>query len=258
MAEGDLAGRVALVTGAAQGIGAAVADELMRRGAFVVATDIVAPSAALSAGVFLHHDVTDENSWIDLVARVVRDHGGVDLLVNNAGILWTRAITDTSLADFRRMQAVNIDGVFLGMKHCIPTLAARAPGWAGGSSIVNMSSVAGIRGAALVSAYCATKGAVRLMTKAAAMEVAHLGIRVNSVHPGVIDTSMGEHLVQGYADTGVAGSIADVRAALMARHPLGRFGTVHDVAATVAFLASDAAAFTTGAELIVDGGVTAG
>ena len=256
----ELKGRVALVTGAARGIGAAAAKALSARGAKVLLTDVIdgESTAAAIGGAFLHHDVTDEAAWERAVKHAVDTFGGLDILVNNAGIFWVKPIIATSLEDFRRMQAINVEGVFLGMKHAIPAIAQRAQQWPGGGAIVNLSSVAGIRGSALVSAYCASKGAVRLMTKAVAMEVAAMKIRVNSVHPAVIDTTMGAQLIDDFASVGVMGGANEVRDRVTTMHPLGRLGRMEEVAETIAFLASDASSFTTGAEFLVDGGLTAG
>jgi len=255
----ELKGRVALVTGAARGIGAASAKALAAKGAKVLVTDVLDGSETAGAidGAYFRHDVTSENDWIAAVAEAKNQFGGLDILVNNAGVFWMKPITETTLEDFRRMQQINVEGVFLGMKHAIPAIAARAQQWDGGGAIVNISSVAGISGSPLVSAYCASKGAVRLMTKAAAMEVAALKIRINSVHPGIIDTTMGSQLVEDFAATGAMGGANETRTQLAARHPLGHFGRDIDVANMVAFLASDAAAFSTGAEFLVDGGLTA-
>jgi NAD(P)-dependent dehydrogenase (short-subunit alcohol dehydrogenase family) len=256
----DLSGRVALVTGGARGIGAAAARALAAKGAKVLLTDVLdgAETAAAIGGRFMHHDVTKEEDWVAAVALAKDAFGGLDILVNNAGVFWIKPITETSLEDFRQLQAVNVDGVFLGMKHALPAIIARAQQWDGGGSIVNISSVAGINGSALASAYCASKGAVRLMTKAVAQEVAALKVRVNSVHPGVIDTKMGDEVVNQFAATGLVGGANEARAAFVARHPLGRFGRDIDIANAIAFLCSDAAAFMTGSELVVDGGMTSG
>ena len=154
------------------------------------------------------------------------------------------------------MHAVNVEGVFLGCKHAIPALSERASRWRGGTSIINLSSVAGITGAALASCYNSSKGAVRLFTKGVALEVASLGIRVNSVHPGIIETDMGNDLVHRFAQRAGTGD-NETRAMLSERHPLGHFGSAGNVADAVTFLASDRAAFMTGSELVVDGGFTA-
>lgn len=255
----DLKGRVALVSGGARGIGAATAKALAAKGAKVLVTDILdgAETAAKIGGAYFRHDVTVEAEWAAAVGEARRLFGGLDILVNNAGIFAIAPIVAMSLDDFRHMQQINVEGVFLGMKHAIPAIAERAQQWDGGGSIINLSSVAGINGSPLVSAYCASKGAVRLMTKAVAMEVAAMKIRVNSVHPGIIDTEMGTQLVEDFAATGATGGANETRDQLSARHPLGHFGRDVDVANMIAFLASDDAAFSTGAEFIVDGGLTA-
>jgi NAD(P)-dependent dehydrogenase (short-subunit alcohol dehydrogenase family) len=255
----ELSGRVALVTGAARGIGAACARALAAKGAKVLCTDVedAAVLAAEIGGAFIQHDVRSEADWASAVAAAKDRFGGLDILINNAGIFWLKPILAMELADWRAMQAVNVEGVFLGVKHAVPLIAERAQHWDGGGAIVNLSSVAGITGAPLASAYNASKGAVRLFTKAAALELAALKIRVNSVHPAVIDTPMGQSLIDGYAQTGAMGSANDVEARVVASHPLGRLGRDVDIANGVAFLASDAAAYMTGSELVIDGGFTA-
>lgn len=256
---GELSGRVALVTGAARGIGAACARALASKGALVVCTDIIDAGAVAAEvnGISLTHDVRDEAAWAGVVKTTQERCGGLDILVNNAGIFWLKPIVAMDLEDWRQMQAVNVEGVFLGVKHAAPVMAARAGQWDGGASIINMSSCAGITGSPLMSAYNASKGAVRLFTKAAALELAALKIRVNSVHPAVIETAMGQAVVDDYVATGVMGGANDVQARIVASHPLGRLGRDVDIANGVAFLASDAAAFMTGSELVIDGGFTA-
>ena len=256
----DLRGRVALVTGGSRGIGAATAKALAAKGAKILVTDILdgSETAAAVNGAYFKHDVTVEDEWASAVAEAKKQFGGLDILVNNAGIFWMKPITQTSLEDFRRMQQINVEGVFLGFKHAIPAIAERAQQWDGGGAIVNLSSVAGLVGSPGTCAYNASKGAVRLMTKSAALECAAAGlkIRVNSVHPGVIDTNMYQDVAQGIMTTGGIGA-NEALAGIVARHPLGRLGRDIDVANAIAFLASDVAAFVTGAELAVDGGFTA-
>lgn len=256
----DLLGRVALVTGAARGLGAAAAQALARAGANVVVSDVAdaAKTASAISGAYVRHDVTSEEDWIAAVAFAKETFGGLDILVNNAGIFWMKPIAMESLESFRRMQQVNVEGVFLGMKHAIPAIAERAQKWDGGGAIVNLSSVAGLVGAPNLIAYNASKGAVRLMTKAAALECAQAGlkIRVNSVHPGIIDTPMMAEAASVIEKVTGEGANA-TRTRFAERHPLGRMGRDTDVANAVLFLASDASAFVTGAELVVDGGMTA-
>lgn len=253
----ELAGRIALVTGASRGIGEASARALAALGARVIVTDLAAPEtlAAELGGLARAHDVTDEQSWIDTMAFARDSAGGLDILVNNAGLFLAKPLTETTLEDWRRLHRVNVEGVFLGCKHAVPLLAERANLWTGGTAIINLSSVAGLVGSALVSCYNASKGAVRLFTKGVAMEVAPLRIRCNSVHPGIIETDMGRDLVSQFsAATGTGEN--DTRAAFSNLHPLGHFGVPKNVADAVAFLASDRAAFMTGSELVVDGGFT--
>ncbi|GAM98033.1 3-oxoacyl-[acyl-carrier protein] reductase [alpha proteobacterium U9-1i] len=255
---GDLAGRVALVTGGARGLGAAAAKALAAEGAKVVVSDVSDGSeiAAIIGGAYVKHDVTSEDDWIAAVAFAKDRFGGLDILVNNAGIFWLKPMEMETLESFRRMQQVNVEGVFLGLKHAIPAIAERAQQWEGGGAVINLSSVAGLVGAPNLIAYNASKGAVRLMTKAAAMESAPLKVRVNSIHPGIIDTPMMAGAAAAIEKaTGQGANVTRTRFA--ERHPLGRMGRDVDIANAVVFLASDKAAFMTGSELVVDGGMTA-
>ncbi len=262
---GRVAGKVALVTGAASGIGLGCAQALAAEGANVVLTDIqdakgkAAAEAIGGAAIYLHHDVTDEDAWIAVVAETERVFGRLDVVVNNAGIGIGGPITEFSLADWRRQQAINVEGVFLGVKYSLPLI--RRGG--GGGSIINMSSVAGLTGAANMTGYCATKGAVRLFTKAAAMELAPDGIRVNSVHPGIIETPIWDTISETTAGKvgggGNAGPnrLLDLDAVTSVATPLGHKGWPEDIANGVLFLASDESKYMTGAELVIDGGMTA-
>jgi NAD(P)-dependent dehydrogenase (short-subunit alcohol dehydrogenase family) len=256
----ELRGRVALVTGGARGLGAAAAKALAAEGAKVVVSDVSdgAETAAAIGGAYVKHDVASEADWVAAIAFAKDAFGGLDILVNNAGIFWMKPLAMETLESFRRMQQVNVEGVFLGLKHAIPAIAARGSQWDGGGAIVNLSSVAGIVGAPLTLAYNASKGAVRLMTKAAALECARNGqkVRVNSVHPGIIDTPMMAEAAEVVTQTTGEGGNA-VRERFASYHPLGRMGRGTDIANAVVFLASDKAAFMTGAELVVDGGMTA-
>jgi NAD(P)-dependent dehydrogenase (short-subunit alcohol dehydrogenase family) len=256
---GELSGRVALVSGGARGIGAAAARALAKEGAKVVITDVIDGEAVAKeiGGAFMTHDVTVEADWVAAVAFAKETFGGLDILVNNAGVFWVAPLGETDLERFRRMQAVNVDGVFLGMKHAVPAIAERAQQWEGGGSIINLSSVAGLKGSPGVVAYNASKGAVRLMTKSIALEVAAQKIRVNSVHPGVIDTMMGAQVVNEFAGRGSGVNDPEVlRQGVAAMHPLGRMGKPQDIADAIVFLASDKSAFITGMEMVVDGGMT--
>lgn len=254
----DLKGRVALVTGGARGLGAAAAKALAAKGAKVVVTDIADgnETAAAIDGAYVKHDVASEDEWVAAVAFAKDTFGGLDILVNNAGVFWLKPIVMESLEDFRKMQQINVEGVFLGLKYALPAIAERAQQWDGGGAVVNISSVAGLVGAPNLIAYNASKGAVRLMTKAAALEYAPMKVRVNSVHPGIIDTPMMANAAKAIEATTGQGSNT-TRTQFASRHPLGRMGRDIDVANAVAFLASDAAAFVTGSELVVDGGMTA-
>jgi NAD(P)-dependent dehydrogenase (short-subunit alcohol dehydrogenase family) len=200
---------------------------------------------------FQKHDVTNEAQWESAVAFAVKTFGRLSVLVNNAGIETAALITQCELDDFKRVMDVNVNGVFLGHKHALRVMKA-------GSSIVNMSSVAGMIGTTAHVAYHASKGAVRLMTKAAAIECAQLGtgVRVNSVHPGIVATDMGTNFVKDFVNLGLAPDYAAAEAAVKGLHPMG-FGEPRDVASAVIFLASDAAKWMNGSELVIDGGLTA-
>lgn len=250
-----LSGKVALVTGAASGLGAATARRLAQDGAAVLLTDCdlagedVAASITAAGGqaAFRLHDVTSQTDWAAAVEHAVTDFGRLDILVNNAGVAGGRhELMDHSYDAWRQILAVNLDGVFLGLRHAGPRIAA-----SGGGSVINLSSILGKVGMAGAAAYCASKGGVTLLTKAAALEWAPLGIRVNSVHPGFIDTPMVSNALATREDGN------EMRVALMTAHPIGRFGVPREIADTIAFLASDDASFITGAELVVDGGFTA-
>ncbi len=255
---GDLDGRIALVTGAAKGLGAATARALAAAGAKVAVTDLAAPEdlAAEIGGMARALDVTSEADWAATMEWVRSELGGLDILVNNSGLWLFKPILETTLDDWRRLHAVNCEGVFLGTRAAIPLLAERAHLWRGGTAIVNLSSVAGIEGAAGGTCYNSTKGAVRLFTKGCAKELAAARIRVNSVHPAVIDTDMGRKLIDDFAVAQGAGN-NETLANVSAMHPLGHLGEPQNVADAVVFLAGDRAAFCTGSELVVDGGLSA-
>ena len=254
----ELEGRVALVTGASRGIGAASARALAEAGARVILTDVSDTSvlAAELGGLSRRQDVTSEDEWVQLMAFARAEAGGLDILVNNAGVFLQKSLFDTTLEDWRRVSAVNVEGVFLGCKHAAPLLAERAPRWAGGAAIVNISSVAGLVGSPGAICYNASKGAVRIMTKGLALELARSRIRVNSVHPGYIETAMGQEVVNSVMASRSVDE-GEARRRIARGAPLRTFGQPANIADAVAFLASDRAAYVTGAEMVVDGGITA-
>lgn len=258
----ELEGKVALVTGAARGLGAAIARNLAEAGAKVVMTDIdeaAGPDAAAVPGAaFFRHDVTSEADWEHVVQGTVARHGGLDVVVNNAGIETASLLVDCELADFRRVMAVNADGCFLGTKWAMRTMRPRGIAGRGGV-VINLSSVAGLVGVIGLGAYCAAKGAVRLLTKSAALESARLGygVRVNSIHPAIVKTAMGEAVVQSLVGLGLAADAEGAEAVMQQMHPMG-YGEPGDVAAAVRYLAADGGRWINGAELVLDGGLTAG
>jgi NAD(P)-dependent dehydrogenase (short-subunit alcohol dehydrogenase family) len=261
---GQVQGKVALVTGGASGIGEAVSELLAREGASVAVTDVDdLRGPAVVAGIkkaggeaiVIHQDVTSEARWIEVVAEVEKRYGRLDILVSNAGIgISVPSITDMTLEDWRRQNAINLDGVFLSVKHCLPAMRKT-----GGGSIVMMSSLAGLRGAPGLSAYSATKGGVRLFAKSIAMECAAVGdgIRVNSVHPGIIDTPIWGKIPTEAAGRGQNAPIDPEERAKLAT-PLARAGHASEIAQGVLYLASDASSYVTGSELVIDGGMNAG
>jgi NAD(P)-dependent dehydrogenase (short-subunit alcohol dehydrogenase family) len=261
---GQVEGKVAIVTGGASGIGEACAETLAREGARVVVTDMdETGGAAVVARIraaggdahFMHHDVTDEARWPEVVAEAEKRYGRLDIMVANAGIgISARTIVDMSMADWRRQTAINIDGVFLSAKHAIPAMRRGKRG----GSIVMISSIAGLRGSPTLAGYSATKGAVRLFAKSIAMECAGEGdgIRVNSVHPGIIATPIWTKIPA--TARGGRNTPPDPHEMAKASAPLGRAGTAQDIANGVLFLASDASSYMTGTELVIDGGIMAG
>ena len=248
---GRVEGKVAVVTGGAGGIGAATARLLAREGAAVVIGDLLEEQGrAVEAQIadagghalFVPMDVTSENDWRRAIQAAVAAYGKLDILVNNAGISGRNTVEETSVELWDRVMAVNAKGVFLGTKLAIPEMRK-----AGGGSIINLSSIWGLVGSDSSTAYHSAKGAVRIFTKAAAVQYAKEGIRVNSVHPGFVDSPMtiGYHALPGVRETRVAAT------------PLGRMGTPEDIASGILYLASDESSFVTGSELVIDGGMTA-
>jgi len=259
-------GKVAIVTGAARGIGAQTAKLLAEAGAAaVVVTDLreelgqgVAETIAQAGAksLFLRQDTTSEADWERVVGETVKRFGGLNILVNNAGIYSYAKLEEMTVEQYDALSNVNLKGVFLGTKHAIRAMKA-IPKGAESGAIVNLSSVAGLVGSPLSAVYSMTKGGVRLLTKSTALEVAQLGynIRCNSIHPGVIDTDMAGLVVQRWESAGVGAN--EVRGFLTNLHPLGRLGQPIDIARGILFLASSDSSFMTGSELVVDGGWTA-
>lgn len=249
---GRVQDEVAIVTGGAVGIGRSAARHLAQEGAKVAITDVNEEDGEATAAQirddggtaqFYAHDVTDEAAWERVVDSVRNDLGAPTVLVNNAGIYLIKPLEDTTVEEWRHLMDINVTGVFLGMKHVVPAMREGGRG-----SIINLSSVAGLVGSAKHVCYGASKGAVRTMTKDAAIELADDGIRVNSVHPAYVDTGM--------ADYGAEMSNAS-KDELDAMHPIGFMGQPEDIAYAVVYLASDESRFVTGAELVLDGGYTA-
>ena len=246
-----LENKVALISGGARGMGAVEAKLFVQEGAKVVIGDVLDDEGRRTEAeinesggecVFVHLDVTSEESWQSAVSTAVERFGKLDILVNNAGIYRTNNVTETSAAEWDQVMDINAKGVFLGTKAAIPAMRDNGSG-----SIVNISSVAGLVGNLMSSAYTASKGAVRLLTKSTAVQYARDGIRCNSVHPGTIQTDMTAALLSDDA----------YREDRINRTPIGRLGTAEDVAHGVLFLSSDEASFMTGSELVIDGGRTA-
>ena len=246
-----LQNKVALISGGAKGMGAVEAKLFAKEGAKIVIGDVLETEGKQIEGeinktggecLFVPLDVTDENQWNEAVAATVRRFGKLDILINNAGIFRTSSVEETSSTEWDQVMDINAKGVFLGAKAAIPAMRE-----AGGGSIINLSSVAGLVGAAYSSAYSASKGAVRLFTKSTAIQYATDGVRCNSIHPGVIQTDMTKEAI---ADS-------QFKAQRLDPTPLARLGQPEDVAYGALYLASDESSFVTGAELVIDGGWTA-
>jgi len=246
-----LENKVALISGGARGMGAVEAKLFASEGARIIIGDIreeegrqVEAQINESGGecFFTHLDVTSEANWLEVVAQAVAKYGKLDILINNAGIFPMEKVEETTEESWDMVMDVNAKGVFLGTKSVIPAMRA-----AGGGSIINLSSIAGLVGSTYSASYNASKGAVRLLTKSTAIQYAREGIRANSIHPGLIDTLMAANLL---ADE-------DLRQRRVATTPMGRVGRAEEVAYGALYLASDESSFMTGSELVIDGGFTA-
>jgi 3alpha(or 20beta)-hydroxysteroid dehydrogenase len=249
MSQARVQDKVAIITGAAGGIGSAAARRLAEEGALLLLTDADADGAQALAHELgdrassIAHDVTSEADWLTVMSAALEAHGQVDILLNNAGVFLAEPLAETSLEDFRRVIDVNVVGVFLGMRTVAPAMAERQTG-----SIINVSSVAGLMGGPYLTAYAASKWAVRGMTKVLAKELAHTGVRVNSLHPGQIDTDMNARQRE---------KTPELIDKLIKGIPLRRLGTAEEIAHAVVYLASEESIYSTGSELVVDGGTTA-
>jgi NAD(P)-dependent dehydrogenase (short-subunit alcohol dehydrogenase family) len=260
--------KVALISGGARGIGGETAKLMAQAGAKLVVADVLdeigrqtvdSIRAAGGQADYIHLDVTREEDWTAAVDLATGRFGKLDILVNNAGVFIGKSIEDISLDEWNRLVAVNMTGVFLGTKLAAPALRAAATASEHGSAIVNLASIAGLVGSQLDPLYSMTKGGVTLFTKSAALEFGRKGyrIRVNSIHPGVIQTEMGEQTFMARAQRTGSNDPAPVRQQVSDSVPWGRLGVPLDIAKGIVFLASDDAAYMNGAGLVVDGGVTA-
>ncbi len=263
-----LDGKVALISGAARGIGGETAQLMARAGARVVIGDVLDDRgqqtveeirAAGGTADYVHLDVTKEDDWLAAIGLATGRHGKLDVLVNNAGVFIGKSIEEISLAEWNKLVAVNMTGVFLGTKLAAPALRTAGQGSEHGSAIVNLASIAGLVGSQLDPLYSMTKGGVTLFTKSTALEFGRKGyrIRVNSIHPGVIETDMGEQTFMARAQRTGSNDTAPHRKVVTDGIPWGRLGTAMDIAKGIVFLASDDAGYMNGAGLVVDGGFTA-
>lgn len=266
MPEPQLSGRVALVTGGLRGIGLACARRLARDGAEVVVCDLDPADAAAPviaaigpSASYIRVDVACESDWSVAHDFVMARHGKLHILVNNAGTDLTGPVEGIAFTDWRRIMAVNVDGVFLGTRTFTPLLAASGAGVAGGASIINVSSIMGLVGMSEVSAYNASKGAVRMFTKGIAMEFAakKMPIRANSLHPGFVETPLLHAGFERWVASGAAEKVQDLIDGMNAATPIGRLAHADEIAGPVAFLAGPDSSYMTGAELVIDGGWTA-
>lgn len=263
-----LKGRVAFVSGGLRGIGLACAQRFLAEGAEVVLSDLDAEDSDTVRGVmaqlgqaasYVSANVAKEEDWERAVALVKERHGKCHILVNNAGIDLTGPVEELSMDGWRRIMSINVDGVFLGTKHFVPLMAQSGTEFRGGSSIINVSSIMGLVGMNEVSAYNASKGAVRLFTKGIAIEFAQkkMPIRANSLHPGFVETPLLKAGFQRWVDQGFAEKPDDLVAGVVGMTPIGRLAQPEELASAAFFLASEDSSYMTGTELVIDGGYTA-
>ena len=263
-----LQGRVAFVSGGLRGIGLACATRFLAEGAEVVLSDLDAEDSPIATEVmaslgqaasYISANVAKEEDWQRAVSLVKERHGKCHILVNNAGIDLTGPVEELSMEGWRRIMSVNVDGVFLGTKHFVPLMAASGADFRGGSSIINVSSIMGLVGMNEVSAYNASKGAVRLFTKGIAIEFAQkkMPIRANSLHPGFVETPLLKAGFQRWVDQGFAEKPDDLVAGVVGSTPIGRLAQPAELASAAFFLASEDSSYMTGAELVIAGGWTA-
>lgn len=247
---------VAVVTGAAGGIGRELVKALKAANATVIATDLAAEAQIEGADHYLKHDVTSEADWQAVAALVQEKYGRLDALVNNAGYSIVTKFEETPLSDFHRVNAINVDSIIIGTQVMLPLLKEGGKARSSGASVVNFSSVGGLRGAAFNAAYCTSKAAVKMLSKCLGAEFAALGynIRVNSVHPGGIDTGMLNSIMDRYVELGAVPSREVAVQGIVANHPIGRMGRPEEMGGGVVYLCSDAASFVTCAEFVMDGG----
>ena len=247
---------VAVVTGAAGGIGRELVKALKAANATVIATDLAPDAQIEGADHYLQHDVTNEADWQAVAALVQDKYGRLDALVNNAGYSIVTMFEETPLSDFHRVNAINVDSIIIGTQVLLPLLKEGGKARSGGASVVNFSSVGGLRGAPFNAAYCTSKAAVKMLSKCLGAEFAALGhnIRVNSVHPGGVDTGMLNSIMDRYVELGAVPSREVAMQGIVANHPIGRMGRPEEMGGGVVYLCSDAASFVTCAEFVMDGG----
>lgn len=247
---------IAVVTGAAGGIGRAVVRQMKDAGATVIATDVADSADVPGADHYLRHDVTNEADWRAVETFVRETYGRVDALVNLAAISIVTKIEDTPLAEWHRVNAINVDSVIIGTQILLPLLKEGGKARKGGASIVNFSSVGGLRGAVFNAAYCTSKAAVKMLSKCMGAEFSALGynIRCNSVHPGGIETNMLGAIMDRYVELGASPSREASLKAIVATHPIGRLGCPDEMGGGVVYLCSEAASFVTCSEFLMDGG----